>query len=85
MNPSSIAGIDKEEVEVHVTCAGGSFGLHSSAEHDPVSEAVRIARALEWRHPTKVQSLREVGVRSGSLPRDGRDTECGPEPTPTAA
>jgi isoquinoline 1-oxidoreductase beta subunit len=65
MNASSIAGIDKERVEVHVTFAGGSFGLHSSAERDPVSEAVEIARALDWKHPIKVQSLREEEFKVG--------------------
>jgi isoquinoline 1-oxidoreductase subunit beta len=58
MNTSSIAGIDKEQVEVHTTFAGGSFGLHSSAEHDPAAEAVQVARALDWKHPIKLQSLR---------------------------
>jgi isoquinoline 1-oxidoreductase beta subunit len=65
MNASSIAGIDKEQVEVHVTFAGGSFGLHSSAERDPTSEAVQIARALDWKHPIKVQSLREEEFKVG--------------------
>jgi isoquinoline 1-oxidoreductase subunit beta len=65
MNASSIAGIDKEQVEVHVTFAGGSFGLHSSAERDPVTEAVEIARALDWQSPIKVQSLREEEFKVG--------------------
>jgi isoquinoline 1-oxidoreductase beta subunit len=65
MNASSIAGIDKEQVEVHITFAGGSFGLHSSADHDPTSEAVQIARALGWKHPIKVQSLREEEFKVG--------------------
>ena len=50
---------------MHVTFAGGSFGLHSSAEHDPMSEAVQIARALDWKHPIKVQSLREEEFKVG--------------------
>jgi isoquinoline 1-oxidoreductase beta subunit len=65
MNASSIAGIDKEQVEVHITFAGGSFGLHSSAERDPTSEAVEIAKALDWKHPIKVQSLREEEFKVG--------------------
>jgi isoquinoline 1-oxidoreductase subunit beta len=65
MNASSRAGIDKEQVEVHVSLAGGSFGLHSSAEHDPTAEAVQIARALDWKHPIKVQSLREEEFKVG--------------------
>jgi isoquinoline 1-oxidoreductase beta subunit len=65
MNASSIAGIDKEQVEVHITFAGGSFGLHSSAEHDPTAEAVQVARALDWKHPIKLQSLREEEFKVG--------------------
>jgi isoquinoline 1-oxidoreductase beta subunit len=65
MNASSIAGIDKEQIEVHITYAGGSFGLHSTAERDPISEAVQIAHALDWKHPIKVQSLREEEFKVG--------------------
>ena len=65
MNASSIAGVDQEHIQVHVTFAGGSFGLHSSAEHDPTSEAVEIARALDWNHPIKVQTLREEEFKVG--------------------
>jgi isoquinoline 1-oxidoreductase subunit beta len=65
MSASDAAGIDKEQVEVHVTFAGGSFGLHSSSERDPTAEAVQIARALDWKHPIKVQSLREEDFKSG--------------------
>jgi isoquinoline 1-oxidoreductase beta subunit len=65
MSASEAAGIDKERVEVHVTFAGGSFGLHSSAEHDPTMEAVRVARALDWRYPIKLQSLREEDFKTG--------------------
>jgi isoquinoline 1-oxidoreductase subunit beta len=65
MSASEAAGIDKEQVEVHVTFAGGSFGLHSSSQRDPTAEAVQIARALDWKHPIKVQSLREEDFKSG--------------------
>jgi isoquinoline 1-oxidoreductase beta subunit len=65
MSASEAAGIDKEQVEVHVTFAGGSFGLHSSSGRDPTAEAVQIARALDWKHPIKVQSLREEDFKSG--------------------
>jgi isoquinoline 1-oxidoreductase subunit beta len=65
MSASEAAGIDKDRVEVHVTFAGGSFGLHSSSERDPTAEAVQVARALGWTHPVKVQSLREEDFKSG--------------------
>jgi isoquinoline 1-oxidoreductase beta subunit len=65
MSAAEAAGIDKEQVEVHVTFAGGSFGLHSSSRRDPAAEAVHIARALDWKYPVKVQSLREEDFKSG--------------------
>jgi isoquinoline 1-oxidoreductase beta subunit len=65
MAASEAAGIDKHQVDVHVTFAGGSFGLHSSARRDPTTEAVQIARALDWKHPIKVQSSREEDFKSG--------------------
>ncbi|MGW2161439.1 molybdopterin cofactor-binding domain-containing protein [Nonomuraea sp. NPDC001699] len=65
MAASAAAGIDKDRVRVHVTYAGGSFGLHSSAEKDPTTEAVEIARALGWKHPVKVQSPREEEFKAG--------------------
>ena len=65
ISASQAAGIEKEQVEVHVTLAGGSFGLHSSSGRDPMSEAVHVARALDWKHPIKVQSPREEEFKSG--------------------
>jgi isoquinoline 1-oxidoreductase subunit beta len=65
MAASAPAGIGEDRVRVHVPFAGGSFGLHSSAGHDPTSEAVRVARALGWKYPVKLQSLREEEVKSG--------------------
>jgi isoquinoline 1-oxidoreductase subunit beta len=65
MSASEAAGIDKEQVEVHVTFAGGSFGLHTTSERDPMADAVHVARALDWKHPIKVQSLREEDFKSG--------------------
>jgi isoquinoline 1-oxidoreductase beta subunit len=34
-------------------------------QHDPTAEAVQVARALGWKHPIKVQSLREEDFKSG--------------------
>ncbi|HEY2600375.1 MAG TPA: molybdopterin cofactor-binding domain-containing protein [Thermoleophilaceae bacterium] len=65
MAASEAAGIDKDQIEVHVTFAGGSFGLHSSSTHDPTSEAVQVARELGWKHPVKAQSLREEDFKAG--------------------
>jgi isoquinoline 1-oxidoreductase beta subunit len=65
MAAAAAAGIGEDRVRVHVPFAGGSFGLHSTSGRDPVSEAVQVARALDWKHPVKLQSLREEEVKSG--------------------
>ncbi len=65
ISASEAAGIDKDQVEVHVTFAGGSFGLHSTSGRDPLSEAVHVAKALDWKHPIKVQSPREEDFKAG--------------------
>jgi isoquinoline 1-oxidoreductase beta subunit len=65
MAASSAAGVDAARIFVHVTFAGGSFGMHSTARKDPTTEAVQIAKALGWRHPIKVQSLREEELKTG--------------------
>src|SRR4029077_16916412 len=57
--------ISETRFRVHVPFAGGSFGLHSTSGHDPNSEAVQVARALGWKHPVKLQSLREEELKSG--------------------
>jgi isoquinoline 1-oxidoreductase beta subunit len=65
MAASAAAGLDKDRIRVHVPYAGGSFGLHSTSGHDPASEAVQVARALDWKYPVKLQSLREEELKSG--------------------
>jgi isoquinoline 1-oxidoreductase subunit beta len=65
MAASAAAGIGEDRVRVHVPFAGGSFGLHSTSGRDPVTEAVQVARALDWKYPVKVQSLREEEFKSG--------------------
>jgi isoquinoline 1-oxidoreductase subunit beta len=65
MSASEAGGVEKEQVEVRVTFAGGSFGLHSSSKRDPTTEAVHVARALDWKYPIKVQSLREEDFKTG--------------------
>jgi isoquinoline 1-oxidoreductase beta subunit len=65
MAASSAADVEADRIQVNVTFAGGSFGLHSSAAKDPTTEAIQVARALDWKHPIKVVSLREEEFKSG--------------------
>ncbi|MEA2532533.1 MAG: isoquinoline 1-oxidoreductase subunit beta [Actinomycetota bacterium] len=67
MAVASAAGVEADHVRVHVPLAGGSFGLHYSlGRRDPTTEAVQVARALAWKHPIKLQSLREEEFKSGN-------------------
>jgi isoquinoline 1-oxidoreductase beta subunit len=59
------AGLPKERVEVHVTFAGGGFGLRSSGDPAPVIEAAEVCRALGWKHPIKVQWPRQEEFKYG--------------------
>jgi isoquinoline 1-oxidoreductase beta subunit len=65
MAAARASGLPSEQIDVHVTLAGGAFGLHTSHHDDPTSEAVEIARALKWEYPIKVQSLRQEDFKSG--------------------
>jgi isoquinoline 1-oxidoreductase beta subunit len=65
MAVSDAVGIDQDQVEVHVTFAGGTFGLHSTSSHDPTAEAAQVARGLDWKYPVRVQSLREEDFKTG--------------------
>ncbi len=67
MAAATAAGIEPDRIRVHVTFAGGSFGLHSTSTNDPTTEAVQVARALDWQHPIKVQSMREEEFKSGNF------------------
>ncbi|MDT5263395.1 MAG: isoquinoline 1-oxidoreductase subunit beta [Mycobacterium sp.] len=59
------AGVEQDQVEVHLTFAGGGFGLRTTTSGDPVAQAVEIAKALHWKHPIKVQSPRHEEFKSG--------------------
>jgi isoquinoline 1-oxidoreductase beta subunit len=65
MSAAAASGIDEDRIKIHVPFAGGSFGLHSTSGHDPISEAVHVAKALDWKYPIKLQSLREEEFKSG--------------------
>jgi len=67
MVASHVAGVEADRIRVHVPLAGGSFGLHYSlGRRDPTTEAVQVAKALAWKHPIKLQSLREEEFKSGN-------------------
>jgi isoquinoline 1-oxidoreductase subunit beta len=56
------AGVPKDRVKINVMLAGGGFGLRNVG---PIAETVEVARALDWRHPIKVQSSRQEEFKCG--------------------
>ena len=83
MAASDAAGIDKDQVEVHVTFAGGSFGLHSSsgARSDRRGRARRAGARLEA--PDQGPVAARGGFQDRPLPRDGRAPRARRQPTRT--
>ena len=62
---AAAAGLPEDRVEVHVTFAGGGFGLRSSGDPAPLIEAAEVSRALGWKHPIKVQWPRQEEFKYG--------------------
>ena len=62
---AKIANIKPENVKLHVMKTGGGFGRRAVADGDVVSEAVSIAKAIDYRAPVKVQWTREDDMRGG--------------------
>src|SRR5204862_269854 len=70
---TAVVPIDEGVAVVGDTLADAQRGLRalaveradSGAERDPTAEAAQVARALDWKHPVKVQSLREEDFKAG--------------------
>ena len=62
---AQIGGVKPEQVVMHVMKTGGGFGRRAVADGDVVSEAVAVARAIDYRAPVKVQWTREDDMRGG--------------------
>ena len=63
---------------------GGRSGCTRASGRDPNAEAVQVARALDWKYPIKLQSLREEELKAAATGR-WRCTAGGPQPTRRAA
>lgn len=62
---SQISGLSPEKVKLHVRRAGGSFGRRAVFDADVVSEAIEVAKALNWARPVKVQWTRDNDMKGG--------------------
>lgn len=62
---AQIAELPPERVRMKVMKTGGGFGRRAVSDGDVVTEAVHIAKALNWRAPVKVQWTRENDMRGG--------------------
>ena len=62
---SQIAGVTPDKVKLHVMKTGGGFGRRAVMDADVIAEAVAVAKALDWKHPVKVQWTRDNDMRGG--------------------
>ncbi|MCG8440666.1 MAG: xanthine dehydrogenase family protein molybdopterin-binding subunit [Caulobacterales bacterium] len=62
---AQISGLPLEKVKVHTLFAGGSFGRRANIFSDYVVDALRIAKAIDWRAPVKLQWTRENDMKGG--------------------
>jgi len=62
---AAILGFKPEQVTVNTLYAGGSFGRRATPNADMVSEAVRIAMAIDGRAPLRLIWTREDDVQGG--------------------
>lgn len=60
-----IAGLRPEQVQIHTTLAGGSFGRHANPTSDYIAEAVEIAKAAHIDAPIHLVWTREDDIRGG--------------------
>jgi isoquinoline 1-oxidoreductase beta subunit len=58
-----LTGLPPENVHIHTTLLGGGFGRRATPNHDFVSEAVEVAKAVKV--PVKVLWTREDDIRGG--------------------
>jgi isoquinoline 1-oxidoreductase subunit beta len=62
---AALAGLQPEQVSIHMLYAGGSFGRRASTTSDYVLEAVSIAKASTKGVPVKLVWTREDDTRAG--------------------
>ncbi len=62
---SQIAGTTPDKVKLHMMKTGGGFGRRGVFDADVLSEAVAVAKALNWKYPVKVQWTRNNDMQGG--------------------
>jgi isoquinoline 1-oxidoreductase beta subunit len=62
---AEIAGLEPEQVRIHVQWAGGSFGRRAAPKSDYIAEAVMVAKAMKGRAPIKLIWTREDDMQAG--------------------
>ena len=62
---SALLGLKPEQVAIHTTWAGGSFGRRANAKADYVAEAAMVAKALGKGKPVQLVWTREDDIHGG--------------------
>lgn len=62
---AAILGLKPEQVAIHTTWAGGSFGRRANAKADYIAEAATVAKALGKGRPVQLVWTREDDIHGG--------------------
>lgn len=62
---AAVLGLKPEQVKIHTTWAGGSFGRRATPTADYIAEAASIAKATQGRHPVQLVWTREDDITGG--------------------
>ena len=62
---AAILGLKPEQVQIHTTWAGGSFGRRATATADYIAEAASIAKATGGKYPVQLVWTREDDITGG--------------------
>ena len=62
---AAILGLRPEQVQIHTTWAGGSFGRRATTTADYIAEAASIAKAVQGRYPVQLVWTREDDLTGG--------------------
>jgi len=62
---AAILGLKPEQVQIHTTWAGGSFGRRATVTADYIAEAASVAAAVKGKYPVQLVWTREDDITGG--------------------
>jgi len=62
---AGVLGLKPEQVQIHTTWAGGSFGRRATPNADYIAEAASVAKAVQGKYPVQLVWTREDDITGG--------------------